>query len=133
MLTLEGVDAWRRGRLADARRILDEARVAVTGHYDEEGANQTIRWWLGEILVQSDEPREATRYFTALASGAAFVTDPIAAYRLGKLHEQLGEPREAVAAYQDFLAAWRDPDPALRPWAEEAGQAIIRLEGPRRE
>lgn len=131
-LALEGVEAWRRGRLADARRILDEARVTVTGHFDEEGANQMIRWWLGEILVQSDEPREAVRYFTALASGAAFVTDPVAAYRLGQLHEQLGDRDEAVAAYRDFLAAWRDPDPSLRPWAEEAREAVIRLERPRR-
>ena len=132
-LALEGVEAWRRGRLVEARRILDEARVTVTGHFDEEGANQMIRWWLAEILVQGGEPREAVRYFTALASGAGFVTDPVAAYRLGQLHEQLGERGEAVEAYQDFLAAWRDPDPSLRRRVEEVRQAVIRLEGPRRE
>lgn len=127
---LEGVAAWRRGRPAEARRLLDQARLSITGH--EETANQMIRWWLGEILIQSGEPREAVRYFTALADGEAVVSDPVAAYRLGQLHEQLGEYREAREAYEYFLAAWRDPDPALRPWAEKARQAVIRLSGPRR-
>ncbi|CAN5160353.1 hypothetical protein BH18GEM1_BH18GEM1_13190 [soil metagenome] len=91
-----------------------------------------IRWWLGEILIQSGEPREAARYFTALASGESIVSDPVAAYRLGQLHERLGEYREAREAYEYFLTAWRDPDPSLRPWAEKAHQAVIRLSGPRR-
>ncbi|MBA3583561.1 MAG: tetratricopeptide repeat protein, partial [Gemmatimonadetes bacterium] len=130
---LEGVEAWRRGRPAEARRLLDQARLSITGHFDEETANQMIRWWLGEILIQSGEPREAVRYFTALADGEAVVSDPVAAYRLGRLHEQLGEYREARGAYEYFLTAWRDPDPSLRPWAEKARQAVVRLSGPRRE
>jgi hypothetical protein len=70
------------------------------------------------------------RYFTALASGASFVTDPVAAYRLGQLHEQLGEYRAARREYEYLLLAWRDPDPALRTWVDEARQAITRLPGP---
>jgi tetratricopeptide (TPR) repeat protein len=132
-LALEGVEAWRRdGRLGEARSALDQARTAVTGHFREGTANRIIRWWLAELLIQSGEPREAARYFRALASGDAFVTDPVASYRLGQLHEQLGETREAREEYEYFLTAWRDPDPGLRSWGEQAREALVRLEGSRR-
>jgi tetratricopeptide (TPR) repeat protein len=130
-LALQGIESWRRdGRLVEARSALDQARASVTGHFSEEIANRTIRWWLAEVLIQSGEPREAKRYFRALASGDAFVTDPVAAYRLGQLEERLGENREAREDYNYFLAAWRAPDHALRPWVDEARQAITRLPGP---
>jgi class 3 adenylate cyclase/tetratricopeptide (TPR) repeat protein len=131
-LALEGVEAWRRGgRLVEARRILDRARTSVTGHFSEETANRLIRWWLAEILIESGEPREAARYFRALASGDAFVTDPVAALHLGRLYEKLGENREARDEYEYFLTAWRDPDPSLRVWVEEARRAMTRLQDPR--
>jgi hypothetical protein len=129
-LALKGVEVWRRdGRLGEARSTLDQARISVTGHFREGTANRIIRWWTGEILIQSGEPRVAARYFMALASGDAFVADPVASYRLGQLHERLGEHGQAGEQYENFLTAWRDPDPALRSWGEEAREALIRLKG----
>ncbi|HUP00562.1 MAG TPA: tetratricopeptide repeat protein, partial [Gemmatimonadota bacterium] len=133
MTALQGVGAWRRGRTTEARRLLEQARSSISGHFEAQLANQTIGWWMGELLVESGEPAEAIPYFVSLADGAAFITDPVAKHRLGKIYERLGDYAEAREAYEYFLTAWRDPDPALRPWAEEARQAVIRLTGPRRD
>ena len=124
---LDGFAAWKRGDRAEARDLLEAARLKFTGYRGPAIANATIRWWLGELSLELEEPNDAMRYFES------FWQDPLAAYRLGRVYEQLEAWDKASASYEYFLEAWTDPDPELRPMIEEARQAIIRLKGLRRE
>lgn len=83
--------------------------------------NATIRWWLGDLLLEMGRPQEAARYFES------FWNDPLAAYRLGPIYEQIGEPAKARQAYALVAFAWKDADPELQPRVREARTAIQRL------
>ena len=45
----------------------------------------------------------------------------------GQLYEQLGERQKAAAAYERFVALWRDADPALQPQVRRAREALARV------
>jgi hypothetical protein len=68
-------------------------------------------------------PGDAERYFRS------FWQDPLAAYHLGRISEDLGEPAEARRGYAFFLEAWRESDPSLAPLVEDARSALARLGG----
>jgi DNA-binding SARP family transcriptional activator/TolB-like protein len=126
-VALDGFAAWKRGDRAEARDLLETARLEFTGYRGPATANATIRWWLGELSLELRQPNDAQRYF------ASFWQDPLAAYRLGRIYEQVEAWDKAGESYEYFLEAWKDPDPELQPMVEEARQAIIRLTGLRRE
>jgi class 3 adenylate cyclase/tetratricopeptide (TPR) repeat protein len=124
---LEGLEAWKRGRRLEALEVLQRAQREATGvNRPQEIINGTIRWWIGELLIEMGRPRDAVRYFTLAP------LDSLLAYRRAQIYEQLGEHAKAREEYQTFLLGWRDPDPELQPLAEQARQAVIRLRGLRR-
>jgi tetratricopeptide (TPR) repeat protein len=45
----------------------------------------------------------------------------------GRVYEQLGERAKAAAAYEQFVALWKDADPALQPQVREARAALARV------
>jgi tetratricopeptide (TPR) repeat protein len=45
----------------------------------------------------------------------------------GRIHEQLGERAAAAAAYERFIALWKDADPALQPQLREARTGLARV------
>ncbi len=126
-VALKGFAAWQRGDHAKALDLLEAARLEFTGYLGPGTASATIRWWLAELLLELRRPNEAERYF------ASFWQDPLAAYRIGRIYEQLEAWDKASESYEYFLEAWKDADPELQPMVEEARQAIIRLKGLRRE
>ncbi|MGV3711245.1 MAG: hypothetical protein ACO1Q7_20665, partial [Gemmatimonas sp.] len=48
-------------------------------------------------------------------------------FERGKLYEKLGEPAKAIAAYEEFIARWKDADPRLQPQVAEAKSSVARL------
>jgi class 3 adenylate cyclase/tetratricopeptide (TPR) repeat protein len=114
---LQGYGLWRRGRRAEALRSLEALQRRA------DFLNDILRWWLGELLVEMGRPGDAERYFRS------FWQDPLAAYHLGRITEDLGEPAEARRGYAFFLEAWRESDPSLAPLVEDARSALARLGG----
>jgi tetratricopeptide (TPR) repeat protein len=106
---LEGYARWKGGRGAESLEMLEAAQREVMGIGPAEEANATIRWWLGELLLELDRPRDAERYF------ASFWYDPLARRALGRIHEARGEKDRARAAHDYFRVAWREADPGLDP------------------
>ena len=91
-------------------------------------SNVRLRWWLGNLLLEVGRPRDAERYFKSIAA------DPLAALRLARVHENLGEFEKARSSYEFALLSLQDADPELQPRIMEARQALARLPKPiRRE
>ncbi len=129
---LEGFVAWRSGRPEEADRKLEQARLMTIGVVDEY-ENQLVRWWLAGLSRERGDLERAAVYLNSLGDGAAFASDPVALFRLAQIQEQLGRYAEAKENYELFLVAWREADPELASWVEEARQAVIRLTGLRRD
>lgn len=121
---LSGRGFWRRGDLQRAVPLLVDGQRETTwggGSASREALNGTIRWWLGEGLLEMARPRDAAVYFES------FWNDPLAAERLGPIYERIGDRGKARAAYALFASAWRDADPELRQRARAASAAAERL------
>ncbi len=129
MSALSGLDAWKnQGDIARALRLLEE--VQSRDLFDQYQVNRTLRWWLAELLVESGQLSEATRYYESLVEAPDnALYDPPAMYRLAQLYERLGETARARHAYSSVLICWRDADPAMRPWIDDARVALERLGG----
>lgn len=131
---LDGYAAWRRGDLQHALDLLKTARVETTGYGGHarsisDERNRIVRAWLGELLLEMDRPRDALVYFESLGPGWPLSQDPMMYFRMGQLRDRLGDREGAREAYELAALAWRDPDPAMRPFAETARSEAARLRG----
>jgi tetratricopeptide (TPR) repeat protein len=121
---MDGYAAWRRGEREKARTLLEVARRETNGHGEVNDVKLLIQIWLGTLAVEEDRLADAERYFRY---GVSWNDRPIVADRLGQVYERMGEREKAREAYEIFVTAWRDADPALQPRVEAARQALLRL------
>ena len=128
-LALKGQGLWRRGEARRALPLLvDGQRQAIwSSSPSRRAVNGTIRWWLGELLLELGRPGEAALHFES------FWNDPRAADRLARIYEQMGDLARARDAYALVASAWKDADPELQSRAREALAAVQRLTSPGRE
>jgi tetratricopeptide (TPR) repeat protein len=124
---LDGYRDLRGGRREEALRKLQAARPRVVGQRGEWIVNMTIGWWTAELLVDLGRPAEAVPYFESITN------TPVPQLELGKIYEGLGEREKALAAYEEFVHAFDQPDPEVVALAEEGKQGVIRMRGLRRE
>jgi tetratricopeptide (TPR) repeat protein len=124
---LEGFGLWRKGDRAAALALLKPVQRELTGYGAPEQLNAALRWWLGELLLEMDRPREAEPYFTSLLLEMGY--RPFAGQRLGRLLERAGDSAGAREAYGRVTTVWRHADPELQPQVDEARAAIARLGG----
>lgn len=122
-LALSGQGLWRRGDSERAlERLMEGQRLATwSDSPSREAINETIRWWLGELLLEMNRPAEAAVYYES------FWHDPWAAERLGPIYERIGDPAKARAAYSLVTSAWSDADPELQARVRAARAAVQRL------
>jgi tetratricopeptide (TPR) repeat protein len=124
---LDGYRDLHAGRREEALRKLKAARPRIAGQWGEWIVNMTIGWWTAELLVEMDRPAEAVPYYESITN------TPIAQLELGKAYERLGQREKALAAYEEFVNAFDQPDPEVLALAEEGRQGVIRMRGLRRE
>jgi hypothetical protein len=120
---IDGYAAWQRGEEETARTLLEVARHEAVGHGGRGYPNFVIRYWLGMLALEEGRPTDAERYFQS----DFWTRRPLVADRLGQAYEAAGEREKAREAYELFVMAWEDADPALQPRVEEARQALLRL------
>ncbi|HYO47932.1 MAG TPA: hypothetical protein VEY33_14735 [Gemmatimonadota bacterium] len=128
---LEGYALWKRGQKAEAIRVLEAAQREYDGGESHRGVpwfspNVTVRWWLGDLMLEVGRPRDAERYFKSISA------DPFAALRLARVYENLGEFEKARSSYEYALLSWHDADPELQPRIQEARSGLARLPKPLR-
>ena len=126
-LALDGLLAWKRGDLELAEEFLEEARVEATGHGPQWSVNESIRWWLGEILIEQGKLHEAEPYFASLWIQTK------SNERLGDIYAKVGEREKARNAYEMFLTAWRDAEPEMAPTVARVRQSLAGMAPLRRE
>ena len=91
----------------------------------EASLNTWLRWWLGQLLVELDRPREALAYFQTRDTFGGWWS--FEEFESAKIYEELGEFEKARESYEYALLAWRDADPELQPRIQEARRALVRL------
>jgi regulator of sirC expression with transglutaminase-like and TPR domain len=47
----------------------------------------------------------------------------------GRIYERLGNTERAIEQYALVVQAWRNPDPELQPYVDEARNALVTLRG----
>lgn len=127
---VEAIDGYRdlgEGRREQALRKFEVVRPRIGGQRGEWIVNMTIGWWTAELLVDLGRPAEAAPYFESITN------TPLAQLELGKIYEELGDREKALAAYEEFVNAFDQPDPEVVALAEEGRQGVIRMKGLRRE
>jgi class 3 adenylate cyclase/tetratricopeptide (TPR) repeat protein len=124
---LEGYRDLRAGRREEALRKLQALRPRISGQRGEWIVNMTIGWWTADLLVELGRPAEAIPYFESITN------TPLPQLELGKIYEGLGDREKALAAYEEFVNAFDQPDPEVVALADEGRQGVIRMRGLRRE
>jgi tetratricopeptide (TPR) repeat protein len=77
-------------------------------------------------MYEMIEPSRLSGDLTTLADpGLAFLARSYLAR--GRVYEQLGERDKAAAAYERFVALWKDADPQLQPQVREARAGLARV------
>jgi tetratricopeptide (TPR) repeat protein len=130
---LQGYALWKRGQPAEALPQLEAVHRDMrgwAGNFAEENLRKVVRWWLGQILVELDRPRDALVYFRIPNHGGGW--RPLQEFESAKIYEELGEFEKARESYEYALLAWRDADPELRPRIEVAREGLARLPKPLR-
>jgi tetratricopeptide (TPR) repeat protein len=107
---------WRRGRKEEALRAFEDALSA-----DVRG------WWalsnVGQLALELGKLEHAERAFRAVGEWGGAP----AHLHLARILERTGRTAEAREAYEYVAFAWRNADPELGQWVNEARQAIARL------
>jgi tetratricopeptide (TPR) repeat protein len=126
---LQGYALWKRGQPAEALPQLEAVQRDMrgsAGHFAENNLNEAVRWWLGQLLVELDRPRDALVYFQTFNNPAEGL-DTFSEFESARIHQELGEFDEARESYENVLVAWRDADPELGPRIEAAREGLARL------
>ncbi len=114
-LAVEAYGLWREGDPEAALGKLEEVR-----RYQ---ATPSVRWVLGQVLMDLERWEEAVPYLRAWP----YDTDSHMHHHLARAYEGMGEYGKAAKEYALFVEAWEDADPELQPWVEDARRALARL------
>lgn len=112
---VEGAGAWRRGNLREGRLLL-ERHARTSG-----AAGERARLELGWLEVEAARPDQALRHFRSMLAGWA---RPVALYGVARMHEQLGQPEQALTYWASLLTLAEGADDL--PRIREAQEAVAR-------
>jgi tetratricopeptide (TPR) repeat protein len=135
---VQGHDAWFSGQTEPALEHFEampmEGLYTLTtssGFYSHVFA----RFLRAESLKAMGRDEEAIRWYASLVWTSPYELVYRAPSHLGRaeIYDRAGDTELAAEHYARFVELWEDADPEFQPMVEEARQAIIRLEGLRRE
>lgn len=87
------------------------------------------RYARAELLHQLGRDEEALRWYRTFDQNSPYdlVYVGPASYRQGQILEAHGRPSEAAAQYQRFVTLWRDCDPELKRFTDDASHRLAAL------
>ncbi|MCG6956595.1 MAG: tetratricopeptide repeat protein, partial [Gemmatimonadetes bacterium] len=104
------------------RRGDPEAAVAKLEEVRRYQASPWVRTVLADALMGLERWEEAVPYLDGWSG-----TNSHRHYQLARAYEGMGEYGKAAEEYAFFVEAWKDADPELQPWVEDARRALERL------
>ena len=113
----EGQAALNDFRAADAGACQACAFMRFARAFDTLAQHDSVIFWY-ERALSSNVARLAVR-------GDEI---PRAYRRLGELYEAKGDAKRAIQRYSDFVALWKNADPALQPLVKDVRERIARLQ-----
>jgi len=117
--------ALARGDSAEALRFFD-ARPDTAAF----GGNQIDDLVHAQLLAARGRPADAAALLERPPVGfnpGVSVIEILRALERGRVNERLGNRERALEGFSFVVKAWRNPDPELRPYVEEARAALTRL------
>jgi serine/threonine-protein kinase len=92
-------------------------------------------WWArlpkAQLLAGRGREREALALLEVFIAPVFRAEDVLYKLEAARIHERLGQREQAVAQYRFVAAAWRNADPELQPYVDEAKAALRRLSAER--
>lgn len=127
-LSLEGLDAVRRGDSAEARAKL--ARIAEVKPFS---STSELAWGsiieLARLERAAGMPDAAMSHLRDINLFNGFILERAQAEELkGQLAEQQGDTATAIRSYRNFVGLWEHADPEFQPRVATARAALARLE-----
>ena len=130
-----GAYLWALGIIELEKGNVDAALAHLERAVNEFGWTEDLRprYFLSRARIEAGRPADAIedlqwiiRYCRGIKADRS-LTAVRAHYLLGIAYEETGEKDKAIAQYEKFLSIWADPDPALLPEVEDAGQRLAGL------
>ena len=84
-----------------------------------------------QLLAARGREREAAALLEVQLPPFFAVEEVLLKLEAARIHERLGQRQEAIAKYRFVAAVWRNADPELRPYVDEAKAALRRLSAER--
>jgi serine/threonine-protein kinase len=122
----------QEGDLHAARAALDSTRYEARWRQAGDAGTAWTIFLRAEVLYQLGELQEARHWYSLWPTPGGLSTSRYlgaALYRLGQIHDALGEPEEARERFEQFVALWENADPELQPWVEDARARLAFLRG----
>ena len=119
--------ALARGDSAEALRLFDSRPDTAAF-----GANQIDDLVHAQLLAARGRPADAAALLERPPVGfnpGVSIIEILRALERGRVNERLGNRERAIAGYARVVEAWRNADPELQPYVEEARTALVRLTG----
>ncbi|HXM37490.1 MAG TPA: serine/threonine-protein kinase [Gemmatimonadales bacterium] len=117
--------ALARGDSAEALRLFEA--LPDSACYGACGIDDLVHV---QLLVSRGRFAEAAARIERPAVGFAagvFPVEVLRALERGRVNERLGNRERAIAGYTFVIQAWRNPDPELKPYVDEARAGLARL------
>jgi len=117
--------ALARGDSAEALRLFDASpdTAAFGGNVIDDLVH-------AQLLAARGRPADAAALLERPPVGfnpGVSVIEILRALERGRVYERLGNRERALAGFSFVVKAWRNPDPELQPYVEEARAALTRL------
>jgi tetratricopeptide (TPR) repeat protein len=128
-LTLRAQAAASQGRYEEALRLLEQVGP-MEGWIGGSSLFRQVRWLEAEALYALGRYEEALPWYEGFEITYGVGSQPFVAparFRIGQIHEQLGNPEMAARHYNRFLKRWEGCDPEFQPWVDQARRALERL------
>ena len=95
---------------------------------DVPGGRTHERYLRGFLLEEHGRYQEALQWYCSLGRGPEDrIYLPAKHYRMGGIHEKIGEPDKAIEHYTRFVDLWNDCDPEYRHLLHEVEGRLERL------
>ena len=130
---LAALSLWRDGQMAQALEALDEAgALKLSGRRPSYLVHALRLYVRAEILFAEGRYEEALPWYASVNDVGFLRWDGLpylgpSYLRRAEIYEHLGETEKAIDYYTRLVELWKDADPELKPYVEDARAQIDRL------